>query len=68
MSRKKMAEKCQHCCRKTHFTITCKCQKVLCIEHRDPNDHRCKYDHKAEWTAILIKQNPVVVKQKIEVI
>jgi len=63
-----MAEKCQYCCRKTHFVIKCKCEKILCISHRDPDDHKCRFDHREAWKKVLTKNNPVIKADKVEVI
>lgn len=63
-----MADRCEHCRRKTHFIVKCKCDKVLCIQHRDAYDHHCTYDYTKEWKDMLTKQNPVIKKQKIETI
>ena len=61
-----MPDKCEQCRRKSHFTVVCKCEKVLCIEHRDPYDHICTFEYKTEWKKQLTLQNPVVKHEKVE--
>lgn len=63
-----MAEKCEQCLRKTHFTIQCKCNKHLCIKHRDPDDHICTYNHQDEYKKLLAINNPQIKSKKIETI
>lgn len=55
-----MANKCEHCLRKTHFTVQCKCGKHFCINHRDPGDHTCSFNHQEAFKKYLQQNNPVV--------
>ena len=58
-------ERCSVCRRKTSFIIKCKCDKVVCIQHRDPEDHMCGFDYKQQGREQLEKQNPVVKSLKL---
>jgi len=42
----------------------CKCGVVTCIKHKWP-EHQCTYDFRAEARKQLIRENPVVVAEKI---
>ena len=63
---------CSHCNKRklTLLPFTCKCNNTLqlCTKCRMPEDHNCKYDFKADERMKLVKQNPVVVANKLEVI
>lgn len=40
--------KCGMCNRKSnHLDIVCKCGGKFCMKHYLPEDHECKFDHKA---------------------
>ena len=59
---------CQHHnCKKSLFTFDfhCKCGKHFCLKHKDPCDHNCDFDYKAQHKKDIIKQNPVVVCEKV---
>ena len=58
-------ERCSVCRRKTVYLITCKCKKVVCIEHRDADDHSCEFDYKAEERERIIKKNPILTGKKM---
>ena len=58
-------ERCSACRRKTAFVIKCKCEKVVCIEHRDPEDHACQFDYKEEGKKRLVLENPVIKSPKL---
>lgn len=63
-----MDRKCYWCNRKCYLTVKCHCEKVFCIEHRDPDDHECTFDFKQHDKDVITKQNPKVVSKKIEVL
>ena len=58
-------ERCSVCRKKTTFVIKCKCEKIVCIQHRYPEDHACNFDYKKEGKDLLIKQNPNVKSPKL---
>ena len=60
---------CEHCNKKKVSIIpfTCKCgYQKLCSFCRLPEEHKCKFDFKTHGKEKLIKDNPLVVKSKIE--
>lgn len=67
MSKKK---KCQFegCKRKLGLLddIACKCGLSFCTHHRFSGDHACTYDYRAEHMERLRRENPKVVKDKID--
>ena len=46
----------------------CKCGKLFCIKHKDPEAHGCTYDFKSESKEKLEEQLIKVVNSKINVI
>ena len=34
----------------------CKCEKLFCITHLQPQEHNCDYDHQADAKAIIKSQ------------
>ncbi|KAM0043423.1 putative transcription regulator A20-like family [Helianthus debilis subsp. tardiflorus] len=44
----------------------CRCGHSFCGLHRMPEEHACKYDFKAAGRALLEKENPVCVADKLE--
>ena len=61
-------DKCEVCRRKTHFIVTCRCGKVTCIQHRDPEDHACSFDYKEKAKIEIANNNPKINSQKVEVV
>ena len=58
---------CQFCAKPTGiFGFKCKCEASFCKKHRLPENHDCNFDFAAEGKKILAKNNPVVVKDKVE--
>jgi predicted nucleic acid binding AN1-type Zn finger protein len=48
------------------LSFTCKCgDKQYCSQHRMPEFHNCSFDFKKEHRDRLIKQNPIIVSDKI---
>ncbi len=56
---------CANCKRKALVKVTCKCQKVLCLTCRQPEDHGCTFDYKDEFQQKLRKENVLVVAEKV---
>lgn len=63
-----MNKRCLLCNKKLKLasTFICKCDGVFCTYHRYPEVHTCTFDHKTFERNILIKNNPVVVGDKLE--
>ena len=63
-----MSTSCQHNkCKKSLLTFDyhCKCGKHFCLKHKDPRDHSCDFDYKAQGKKDIGKDNPVIVQDKI---
>lgn len=59
--------RCNKCNKKLGiYGIKCKCGLVFCNIHRDPCDHDCNYDFKAENKNQLKVANPKVEQQKVD--
>jgi len=61
-----MDRKCCACKRKTYLLVTCRCEKIVCLEHRYPEDHKCGFDYVKYGSELLEKQNPKIKTQKVE--
>lgn len=46
--------------------VKCKCGKATCLKCRYPGTHDCKIDRKEEYKDFLIRNNPIIVDDKIE--
>jgi hypothetical protein len=59
--------KCKVCNKKVGLLgFRCKCgDDQYCSYHMMPELHNCKYDYKKEQRERLIKQNPVIISEKI---
>ena len=68
----KMPEKCAHsdCKKKLALTsITCKCEKTFCPNHRYPTDHACSFDfHNSAKQVLLKTMSTPIVAAKLEMI
>ena len=42
-----------------------KCEKLHCLKHRFPEDHKCTYDYKSEEIEKLKKNLPLIVADKV---
>ncbi|KAG4086458.1 hypothetical protein H8356DRAFT_1734984 [Neocallimastix lanati (nom. inval.)] len=60
--------KCEYCNKKLRITATykCKCGKIFCAAHRYSECHNCTYDYKKQGKKDLEKNNPLVVKDKLQ--
>jgi hypothetical protein len=56
---------CANCKKKTLLIAKCRCDKTVCLSCRAPEDHKCSFDHKAEFKLKLDKENPLIVNEKI---
>lgn len=47
-------------------SITCKCMKTFCSQHRSSYDHSCNYNYKNEHTSTLMKyMSSAIVNDKV---
>jgi AN1-type zinc finger and ubiquitin domain-containing protein 1 len=46
--------------------VKCRCDKLVCIDCRYPEDHMCSFNYKEEGRELLIKNNEKVVASKIQ--
>ena len=52
----KEKKRCTQCKKKLGvISYTCKCEKLFCISHLQPQDHACTFNYKAEADIILTK-------------
>lgn len=59
---------CYSCSKKLKIVerqMACRCGNVFCNSHRFIVDHDCPYDHKRIQREKLIKENPVIIPDKI---
>ena len=42
--KKKKKPKCSFCKKKILMEYKCKCDKIFCLKHRNPNKHECKFN------------------------
>jgi len=62
---------CEHCkVKKTPLIpFTCKCNySILCILCRHAENHQCNFDYKTYGKEILIKNNPIIINSKIDIL
>lgn len=61
-------QKCTHCNKKLRAALTfkCRCEQLFCASHRYSDTHNCKFDYKAAGRESLIRENPLVKKDKLE--
>lgn len=64
--KKKKKNRCL-CCNKKVGVIgfPCRCGGTFCGVHRFPETHECNIDHKSAGRAIIAKQNPLVIADKL---
>ncbi|XP_032242814.2 AN1-type zinc finger protein 5 [Nematostella vectensis] len=59
--------RCFMCRKKVGLTgFECRCGNVYCGLHRYSDKHDCTFDYKAEGKAKILKDNPVVLAEKIQ--
>jgi hypothetical protein len=61
----KLSIRCLKCRRKVLFLVDCHCGNHYCLECRYPEKHECTFDFKKQGAIELIKNNPVVTREKI---
>lgn len=57
--------KCSKCNKKIMLEFKCRCEKVFCIKHKNPEDHKCTFDFVADAKKKLAKKNIKVVNEKL---
>ncbi|KAJ1534410.1 AN1-type zinc finger protein 4 [Nowakowskiella sp. JEL0078] len=59
--------RCAQCHKKIGLVtmFKCRCNQQYCSVHRLPEVHGCKFDYKEEGRAMLMKDNPLVKKDKV---
>ncbi|KAJ3129342.1 hypothetical protein HK098_001754 [Nowakowskiella sp. JEL0407] len=65
---KKVAQKrCAQCKKKLGLVTAfkCRCNANFCNLHRLPEVHKCTFNYKDEGKIVLIRENPVVKKEKV---
>jgi hypothetical protein len=67
ISNPKTSLKCSQCKKKLNIcnSITCKCNKLFCMEHRYYDKHDCPINYKEIERKIIEKNNPKVIAEKI---
>jgi hypothetical protein len=61
--------RCRECKRKVPITLTsikCKCGHTFCSMHRYSDKHRCTFGYRDHARAIIERENPRVIAQKIQ--
>jgi hypothetical protein len=58
---------CDHCLRKLTLVggFDCRCGLRFCTHHRFPEDHACRFDHRAAGRQELLDANPLVAAAKV---
>jgi len=60
MTDKEITKRCTRCiqCKKKLGVMEyrCKCDKLFCISHLQPQEHGCTFDYKLDATKLLTKQ------------
>lgn len=62
---KSLSQRCSCCKKKKIIMVTCSCKKSYCLECRLPEVHSCKYDYVEKGKLKLLKDNPIVVAEKV---
>lgn len=57
--------RCSRCKKKSHILTECLCSHKFCLKCRHPEDHTCSFNFKEKGITELIKNNPVIVGEKI---
>ncbi|XP_039978029.1 AN1-type zinc finger protein 6 isoform X2 [Xiphias gladius] len=59
--------RCFTCQKKVGLTgFDCRCGNVFCSSHRYSDIHNCTFDYKADAAEKIRKDNPIVVREKIQ--
>ena len=61
-------DKCYMCRKKTLISTTCKCKNNYCFECLPYFNHNCKYNWITDKQNDLTKENPQIIRKKIETI
>lgn len=60
-----LSKRCSKCKKKSHILVNCSCTKSFCMSCRFPEDHECNVDYKEQGKSKLLKENPVIVAEKV---
>jgi recombinational DNA repair protein (RecF pathway) len=62
-------KRCAKCQKKVGLVgVDCACGNIYCSNCRHAETHQCTFDYAKKERARLIKENPKIIAQKIEVI
>jgi hypothetical protein len=53
--------KCFVCKKKTIIVFTCKCEKVVCLKHRLPEEHKCEQEQSLFKVETFIKDKIIKI-------
>lgn len=59
-------EKCRECKKKHLITIKCRCEYTLCIQCKNPDVHKCKFDYKKQNQEDIANKNKLIVASKLD--
>uniref|UniRef100_A0A6C0JYX8 AN1-type domain-containing protein n=1 Tax=viral metagenome TaxID=1070528 RepID=A0A6C0JYX8_9ZZZZ len=59
---------CSNCKRKCSILVQCKCEKIVCVACRYPEDHACTFDAKKDHQEKLRTTNIQCVAPKVDTI
>ncbi len=63
----KPKSRCVVCNKKISISdVGCRCNKLVCMQHRHPETHQCTFDYKSEAHKHLVNNNPKIVAAKFE--
>jgi hypothetical protein len=58
--------RCYECNKKLGLLpIKCRCNNIFCEKHRYAEKHMCSYNYQEQYKKELIKQNNLVISEKI---
>jgi hypothetical protein len=65
--KKRKRNRCYQCnIRVGLLGFECSCNHLFCSKHRLPENHQCDIDYKESGRKLIEKQNPCVIKDKID--
>ncbi|XP_021735781.1 zinc finger A20 and AN1 domain-containing stress-associated protein 6-like [Chenopodium quinoa] len=66
-SKKATKNRCEKCNKKVGMLgFKCKCGSTFCGSHRYPEEHTCTFDRKAAGAVAIVKDNPLIFKDKLQ--
>lgn len=70
VKKKPSKPRCFHCKKKlkmTELNFKCKCNHTFCHQHLNPHSHKCSFNYLKERQEHILKNNPKMCGQCIEV-